>query len=83
MQSTGNRMDSQPVTRMLFGISMPIIASMMIQALYNVVDSMYVAHISSNALTSVAIIFPYQLVMIAVATGSGGRNKYCHFISSW
>lgn len=64
-------MGSQPVTKMLFGISMPMICSMMIQALYNVIDSMYVAHISGNALTAVSIIFPFQLLMIALATGSG------------
>lgn len=71
MQNTDNKMGSQPVTKMLFGISMPIICSMMIQALYNVIDSMYVAHISGNALTAVSIVFPFQLLMIALATGSG------------
>lgn len=71
MQNTNNKMDSQPVTKMLFGISMPVICSMMIQALYNVIDSMYVAHISGNALTAVLIVFPFQLLMIALATGSG------------
>lgn len=71
MQNTDNKMGSQPVTKMLFGISIPIICSMMIQALYNVVDSMYVAHISGNALTAVSIVFPFQLLMIALATGSG------------
>lgn len=64
-------MGSQPVIKMLFGISMPIICSMMIQALYNVIDSMYVAHISGNALTAVSIVFPFQMLMIALATGSG------------
>lgn len=71
MQSLNNKMGSQPVTKMLFGISMPIICSMMIQALYNVIDSMYVAHISGNALAAVSIVFPFQLLMIALATGSG------------
>lgn len=71
MQNTNNKMDSQPVTKMLFGISTPIICSMMIQALYNVIDSIYVAHISDNALTAVSIVFPFQLLMIAVSTGSG------------
>lgn len=71
MQSANNKMGSQPVTKMLFGMSMPIICSMMIQALYNVIDSMYVAHINGNALTAVSIVFPFQLLMIALATGSG------------
>lgn len=71
MQNTDNKMGSQPVTKMLFGISMPIICSMMIQAFYNVIDSMYVAHVSGDALTAVSIVFPFQLLMIALATGSG------------
>ena len=71
MQNSDNKMGCQPVIKILFGISTPIICSMMIQALYNVVDSIYVAHISDNALTAVSIVFPFQLLMIAVATGSG------------
>lgn len=71
MPNTDNKMGTQPVTKMLFGISMPIICSMMVQALYNVVDAMFVAHISGNALTAVSIVFPFQLLMIASATGSG------------
>lgn len=70
MQNTSNKMGSQLVTKMLFGRSMPIICSMMIQALYNVVDSIFVALISGDALTAVSIVFPFQLLMIALATSS-------------
>lgn len=52
-------------------MSIPMIISMLVQALYNVVDSMFVAQISENALTAVSLAFPYQNLMIAVAVGTG------------
>ena len=61
-----NKMGVLPVGRLLFGMSLPIIISMMIQALYNIVDSMYVSRISENALTAVSLVFPMQSIMIAV-----------------
>ena len=66
-----NKMGVRPVGRLLFTMSLPIIISMLIQAAYNVVDSMYVSRISENALTAVSIVFPMQSVLIAFATGTG------------
>lgn len=60
-----------PVNRLLITMSVPMVISMLVQALYNIVDSMYVAQISENALTAVSLAFPYQNLMIAVATGTG------------
>ena len=60
-----------PVGKLLFSMSLPMIISMLIQALYNVVDSMYVSQISENALTAVSLVFPMQSLMISVATGTG------------
>ena len=60
-----------PIGKLLFTMSLPMIISMLIQALYNVVDSMYVSRISEGALTAVSLVFPMQSLMIAVATGTG------------
>ena len=66
-----NKMGIMPVTRLIINMSLPIIASMLVQALYNIVDSMFVAQINENALSAVNMAFPLQNLMIAVATGTG------------
>lgn len=66
-----NKMGIMPVNRLLLTMSLPIMASMLVQALYNIVDSIFVAQISENALTAVSLAFPIQNLMIAVATGTG------------
>ena len=60
-----------PVPRLLVTMSLPIMASMLVQALYNVVDSIFVAQISENALTAVSLALPIQTLMIAVSVGTG------------
>ena len=69
--NTENKMGVMPVNKLLISMSVPMILSMLVQALYNVVDSMFVARISENALTAVSLAFPAQNLMIAVATGTG------------
>ena len=72
-----NKMGVMPVRRLLVGMSLPMMASMLLQACYNVVDSIFVAYINENALTAVSLAFPAQMLMIAVATGTGvGINAY-------
>lgn len=66
-----NKMGVWPVNRLLVTMSIPMIISMLVQALYNVVDSMFVAQINENALTAVSLAFPVQNLMIAVGTGTG------------
>ncbi len=66
-----NKMGVMPVNRLLITMSLPIMISMLIQALYNIVDSIFVAQISENALTAVSLAFPIQNLIIAVATGTG------------
>ena len=66
-----NKMGVMPVGRLLFTMSLPIMISMLVQALYNVVDSMFVARVSENALTALSMAFPIQNLMIAVSTGLG------------
>ena len=66
-----NRMGTMPVNQLLLSMSLPMMASMLIQALYNIVDSMFVAQINENALAAVSLAFPVQNLMIAVASGTG------------
>ena len=67
--SNENKMGTMPVNKLLVSMSLPMIASMLVQALYNVVDSVFVAQISENALTAVSLAFPIQSLMIAVSSG--------------
>ena len=64
-------MGVMPINRLLLTMSGPMMISMLIQALYNVVDSMFVSYISESALTAVSLAYPMQNLMIAVATGTG------------
>ena len=66
-----NKMGSMPLPKLIFSMSLPAIFSMLIQSLYNIVDSMYVAQIGENALTAVSLAFPIQTLLIAVAVGTG------------
>ena len=66
-----NKMGVMPVNKLLISMSLPMMVSMLVQALYNIVDSMFVAQLSENALTAVSLAFPAQNLMIAVGTGTG------------
>ncbi len=59
-----------PINRLLISMSLPMMISMLVQALYNVVDSIFVSRINENALTAVSLAFPIQTLMIAVAGGT-------------
>lgn len=59
-----------PIGKLLVNISLPIIISMTVQALYNIVDSMFVSQISEQALTAVSLIFPMQNLIISIAAGT-------------
>ena len=64
-------MGYMPVKKLILSMSLPMMVSMLVQALYNVVDSIFVARISEEALTAVTLAFPLQNLMIAVASGTG------------
>ena len=64
-------MGTMPVKKLLITMSLPMMISMLVQALYNVVDSIFVAQISEQALTAVSLGFPLQNLMIAVGSGTG------------
>jgi putative MATE family efflux protein len=66
-----NKMGVMPVNKLILNMSLPMMISMLVQALYNVVDSVFVSRISENALTAVSLAFPVQNLMIAVAAGTG------------
>lgn len=66
-----NKMGVMPVNKLLLEMSLPMMASMLVQALYNIVDSIFVAKLSENALTAVSLAFPIQTLLIAVGTGTG------------
>lgn len=66
-----NKMGVMPIPKLLITMSLPMIASMLVQALYNIVDSIFVAQLNEAALTAVSLAFPVQNLMIAVATGTG------------
>lgn len=68
---TENKMGTMPVNKLLVNISLPMVVSMLVQALYNIVDSVFVAQIDEYALTAVSLAFPLQNFMIAVAAGTG------------
>ncbi|SFC86530.1 MATE family efflux transporter [Butyrivibrio sp. YAB3001] len=66
-----NKMGVMPIKQLIISMSLPMMISMLVQALYNVVDSIFVAKISENALTAVTLAFPMQNLMIALGSGTG------------
>lgn len=66
-----NKMGVMPVNKLLVSMSLPMMVSMLVQALYNIVDSIFVSRINENALTAVSLAFPIQALLIAFGTGTG------------
>ena len=66
-----NKMAVIPVRRLLLNMAWPMMLSMLIQALYNLVDSMFVAQLSSDGFVALALVYPIQTLMIAVCVGTG------------
>ena len=71
MNKTQSAMASRPVFPLLLSMSLPVMLSMLIQALYNIVDSYWVAKLGTDALTAVSLAFPLQNVIMSVAVGMG------------
>ena len=67
-----NKMGYMPIPKLLFTMSMPMIISMLVQALYNVVDSAFVAQLNEDALTAVSMAFP-----VRESTGERGNGSGC------
>lgn len=77
-QKSTNRMASEPVNRLMLSMGIPMILSMMLQAVYNIVDSAFVGQIPNEgeaALNALTLAFPVQMLMVAIAIGTGvGTN---------
>ncbi len=70
-QPTENKMGTMPINKLLISMSVPLMVSMLIQALYNVVDSMFVSWYDTNAFNALSLAFPVQNLLIAIAVGTG------------
>lgn len=68
---TENKMGIMPVGKLLISMSVPMMCSMIVQALYNIVDSIFVARVCEDALTAVSMAFPLQSLLIAIGAGTG------------
>lgn len=74
---SASRMGSAPIGPLLLSCSVPMMISMLVQALYNIVDSIFVSHVNEAALSAVSLAFPIQNLMIAFAVGTAvGVNAY-------
>ena len=71
MNKKNNKMGTMSMGKLVTNISVPLMISMLVQSLYNIVDGIFVAKISENALTATSIAYPAQMLMLAVAVGTG------------
>mgnify|MGYP000758837304 CR=1 FL=1 len=70
-------MKQKPVLPLVVSMALPMTLSMLVNSLYNIVDSIFVAQINENALTAVSLAYPVQNLMIAIASGTGvGVNSF-------
>lgn len=75
-----NKMEVMPVNKLLITMAAPMILSMLIGAMYNIVDSLFVSRYGENALSAISLAFPIQSIIIATGTGIGVGIK-CIVIS--
>jgi putative MATE family efflux protein len=71
LSKKSDRLGKEPIVPLLFKLSIPSIIAMVIQALYNVVDSIYIGHVSTDALSALSLCFPIQMIIIGIAVGTG------------
>lgn len=81
MNSKQEQMKTKPIFPLLVSMAIPMMFSMLIQSLYNIIDSMFVAKLGNDALTAVSLIFPLQNLVIAIAVGFGIGVSSCISIS--
>lgn len=76
MENSENKLGTMSIPKLLFQVSFPIVVSMFIQSMYNLVDSYYIGKINEDAFTAISIAFPIQNIMIGIAVGTGvGMNS--------
>lgn len=66
-----NKMETQPIPSILLKMSLPLMLSMIFEAFYNIIDSLFIARVSENALTAISLAFPIQLLAISISVGTG------------
>lgn len=66
-----NKMETREIFPLLMGMSLPMVLSMLVQSLYNIIDSIYVSYLGTGALTAVSLAFPLQNIVLSVAVGIG------------
>ena len=71
MQTRQNKMGVMPVKKLLLTMAIPLMLSLVVQSLYNIVDSIFVARLSEKALTATSLAYPVQILMIALSVGTG------------
>lgn len=71
MHADSNAYGTEKISRLLLKVAPPVMLAQLIQALYNLVDSLFVGEYSAEGLTALSIIYPIQLLMIAFAVGTG------------
>ena len=67
MDKTQNKMAAMPIPKLVFNMALPLMLSLLIQSLYNIVDSIFVARLSEDALTATSLAYPVQFLMISCA----------------
>lgn len=75
-----NKMGTMPIGRLLFNMSLPMMVSMLVQALYNIVDSIFVAKLSENALTAVSLAFPLQMLHYLPQQQYKAKESHCCYL---
>ena len=75
-EEKSNKMGTMPMLKLIINMSLPSMFSMLIMSLYNIVDSIFVAQIGKDALTSVSLAYPMQMMIVAFGVGTGvGANS--------
>jgi len=76
VENNENKLGTMSIPKLLFQVSFPIVISMFIQSMYNLVDSYYIGKINEEAFTAISIAFPIQNIMIGIGVGTGvGMNS--------
>ena len=71
-----DRLGKEKISTLLFKLSAPAIIGMIVHSLYNIIDSIYVGHISADALAALSLSFPVQMLLISIGVGTGiGANS--------
>lgn len=78
-----NKLGAMPVRPLLYTMAVPLMLSLLIQSLYNIVDSIFVARLSETALTAASLVYAIQFLMIAIGVGTAVGLNALLFPASW